>query len=76
MRIDEQYPDAYDATHTVECYANGKTMQCECGQGNGVPHDKKMWVCATCGNKVIDLKWEDREAPMTDDGQTTLGAWG
>lgn len=76
MRIDEQYPDAYDGTHTVEVYAKGKTMQCECGQGHGIEHDKKMWQCATCGNKVIDLKWEEREPPQTEEGQTTLGAWG
>jgi hypothetical protein len=70
------YPDdAIDIAERVECYENGKTFECDCGQGFGVFHDCKSDKCPTCGKVLYDSRWESREAPEVESGQTTLGDW-
>lgn len=63
-----------DVTERVECYEEGKTWECDCGQGIGVSLNRREIDCASCGKTNIDLEWTEREAKDTDDGrQTTFG---
>jgi len=69
------YSDATDIADRVGCYKNGKAFECDCGQGFGTLHECKSVTCPTCGETLIDSEWQDREPPVTDDGQATLGGW-
>jgi rubrerythrin len=61
-----------DVTDNVQCYENGKTFECECGQGFGVSFDEALWRCPTCGARVIDHKASEREQPERRQGQSGL----
>lgn len=64
-----------DVTDDVEQYANGKTFECECGQGFGVEYGTDSITCPTCGKVVVDNKAGDREPPEIEEEQTSLGEW-
>jgi len=67
--------DAVDITDNVDCYAHGKTWDCTCGGGMWGYHETKQKKCRKCKNINVDTKAEEREAPMTDDEQMTLGGF-
>lgn len=70
------YGDDYvDVTEGVQCYENGKTFTCECGQGIGVEHDVPAVKCASCKRMVVDREAEERGPPDRDEGQTGLSEW-
>jgi len=61
----------------VECYENGKTFECDCGQGFGVEFDVRTVPCPSCDRVLVDGRASEREAPDPVDqgGQTQLGDW-
>lgn len=61
-------------TDVVECYENGKTFECVCGQGFGVEYGIRVVKCPTCNAAVIDEKSGSREYTKPT-GQTSLGDW-
>lgn len=67
--------DVVDITDTVECYKHGKTWVCPCGNSTWGYHDTKMKKCRVCNDLMIDTEYESREAPQTEEGQATLGAF-
>jgi len=67
--------DAVDITDSVECYKHGKTWVCPCGNSTWGYHDTKTKKCRVCNKIMVDTKWQEREAPKTEQGQTTLGAF-
>jgi len=67
--------DSVDVTERVECYAKGKTWTCPCGSDMWGYHDTKHKKCFVCGDINVDTEAEEREAPSTEDGQMTFGAF-
>jgi len=67
--------ETVDVTEGVECYENGKVFRCECGQGIGVPLNKKSEKCYSCNKICVDREYDEREPPDRDEEQTGLGMW-
>lgn len=61
-----------DATDRIENYENGKTMECDCGQGIGVEYGEMYVNCATCQTTLVDFKVGAREPPKKEQGQASL----
>jgi hypothetical protein len=64
-----------DVTQSIECYAKGKTWECECGSGAGTEYGRTRVKCYSCGKVMVDEKGGSREPPTTDDEQMTLGGF-
>lgn len=64
-----------DVTERVTCYENGKTFECDCGQGIGIVHEQMMVVCASCGKACVDHKADEREPPEREEGQSSILEW-
>lgn len=74
--LERLYGDDYiDVTERVTCYENGKTFDCDCGQGTGIGHEVQVWECPSCGLHCIDMKADERGPPETEPGQATLTDW-
>jgi hypothetical protein len=63
-----------DVTEVVECFEQGKTFECECGQGFGVEFDVVTVNCPSCNRVLIDMKPNSREPPEKN-GQTGIDDW-
>jgi len=74
-RIIDRTDSQVDVTDRIQCYQNGKTFECDCGLGHGIPLELKATKCPRCNKTCIDRKADEREPPKTDESQTTLGAW-
>lgn len=74
--LDSIEDEKLDITDRVEVYQNGKTFECDCGQGIGVELDRIYVSCASCGTVLYDTKASEREPSSVDSGQTTIGQWG
>ena len=64
-----------DVTDEIEQYAKGKTVECVCGAGIGVPYGDMYIPCYACGRTLVDEEAGAREPPKTDDEQMTLGGY-
>lgn len=74
-RVAEQSDEVVDITDSVECYANGKSFECECGQGYGTEFSVRTMKCCSCQKIMVDFDSDEREAPSMDKGQATLSAF-
>jgi len=63
-----------DVTDGVECYENGKTFECECGQGFGVEFGVRSVVCPSCSLVLVDENVGSR-GPPEENAQTDLEQW-
>lgn len=69
------HDDEVDVTGSIECYAKGKTWDCECGSGAGTEYGLMYLKCYGCGKVMVDEKAGEREPPTADDDQMTLGGF-
>lgn len=69
----QQSDSHVDVTDELECYEHGKTWECPCGAGMWGYHETQYKKCPECGDVNVDRKYEEREAPETDQGQMMLG---
>lgn len=74
-QLDEWYDDYVDVTTRVECFHNGKTFECDCGQGFGLDFQVAQVDCPSCGATCVDRDYMDRDPPKRDGQQSTLGEW-
>lgn len=77
MRLQEirQSDSHVDVTDSIGCYAKAKTWDCECGADMWGYFETQYKKCPECDRVNVDRDYEEREAPQTDDGQATLGAF-
>ena len=64
-----------DVTDEIECYAKGKTWDCDCGADMWGYHETQYKKCPECKKVNVDRNYEEREAPKTENDQMTLGAF-
>lgn len=67
--------DFIDVTDRVVCYENGKTFECDCGQGFGLPLNQVVDYCPSCHTNVVDAEADSREPPEMEETQTSLSQW-
>ena len=74
-RILDRTDAQVDVTERIECYQKGKTFECDCGLGHGVTLDCRATKCPRCNRTCVDSKADEREPPVVEKDQTTLGQW-
>lgn len=74
MSVTVSYENRFDITDRVECYEEGKTFECECGQGFGVEFEVVTVSCPSCDRVLVDENASERGSPEKE-GQTDLGEW-
>lgn len=83
MNYEEIYDNVCYVTEGVECYEEGKTFECDCGQGFGVGFGISDVSCPSCDRVCVDERAEEREPvehdrtpeaeKLRDEGQAGLG---
>lgn len=75
-QIKTVYGDDYvDVTDDVQCYENGKTFKCDCGQDFGTDFDRVAIKCPSCSRHCVDTNTDERGPPDREKEQAGLSEW-